>query len=200
LLRIWYRFAVFILGPEIIFILVGKRPEDSEVVIQASIKRGGFNLEQTIFHHMETVRGITEQTIKRIPEEVSDLIPEGFNNNIRWNFGHIAYVQEKLVVGILGEEMNIPKDYERLFSAGTKPAEWNETPPSLTEIAMILTEQKTRIKGFLPGRLHEKLPTPFTNRAGITFYTAGEAFLFSFYHEALHIETIKRLYRSISSL
>jgi uncharacterized damage-inducible protein DinB len=156
-------------------------------------------LEQTIFHHMETVRGITEQSIKKIPEEISDTIPKGFNNNIRWNFGHIAFVQEKLVFGLLGEEMNIPKDYEQLFGAGTKPAEWKETPPSFTEIAEILTEQKTRIKDFLQGRLHENLPTPFTNRGGITFYTVGEVFLYSFYHEALHIESIKRLYKSVSS-
>ncbi|MBS4190521.1 DinB family protein [Bacillus sp. FJAT-49705] len=157
-------------------------------------------MEQTIMHHLETVRKITEQTMKKIPEEISDIIPEGFNNNIRWNFGHIAFVQEKLVFELLGEEMNFPKDYEQLFGAGTKPAEWKETQPSYAEIAKILTEQKTRIKDFLQGRLHEKLPTPFTNRVGITFYTVGEAFLFSFYHEALHIETIKRLYRSISSI
>ena len=159
-----------------------------------------FFLEQTIIQHMKTVRGITEQTMKGIPEEVMDRIPHGFNNNIRWNFGHIAFVQEKLVYGILGEEMNIPKEYEKLFGAGTKPAEWIGTPPSFTEIAEILSEQKTRIKDFLPGRFHENLPTPYTNRGGITFYTVGEAFLYSFYHEALHIETIKRLYGSISSV
>ncbi|USK62359.1 DinB family protein [Peribacillus asahii] len=156
-------------------------------------------MEQTIIHHMETVRSITEQTLKKTPEEISDTIPKGFNNNIRWNFGHIAFIQEKLVFGLLGEEMNIPRDYERLFGAGTKPAEWKETPPSFAEIDEILTEQKTRIKNFIPGRFHEKLQTPFTNRAGITFYTFGEVLLFSFYHEALHIETIKRLYRTISS-
>jgi uncharacterized damage-inducible protein DinB len=156
-------------------------------------------LEPTIIRHLETVREITEQMIKKIPEEISDIVPKGFNNNIRWNFGHIASVQEKLVFRILGEEMGIPKEYEQFFGAGTKPADWEGTPPSLAEIAVVLTEQKTRIKDFIQGRLHEKLPTPFTNRAGITFYTLGETLLFSFYHEALHVETIKRLYRSISS-
>ena len=165
---------------------------------QQRFKKEAFFLEQTIIQHMETVRGITEQTMKKIPEEVSDIIPEGFNNNIRWNFGHIAFVQEKLVFGILGKEMNIPKEYEQLFGAGTKPSEWIETPPSFTEIAEVLTEQKTRIKDFIPGRLHENLSKPFTNRVGITLYTVGEAFLYSFYHEAIHIETIKRLYKSIS--
>jgi len=148
---------------------------------------------------METVRGITNQTLKKIPEEISDLIPKGFNNSIRWNFGHIAFIQEKLVFELLGEEKNIPGNYEQLFGAGTKPAEWKETPPSFTEIAEILTEQKTRIRDFLQGRLHENLPTPFINRSGITFYTVGEVFLFSFYHEALHIGTIKQLRKSIYS-
>lgn len=156
-------------------------------------------MEQTIFNHMETVRGITEKSIERIPEEISDIIPEGFNNNIRWNFGHIAFVQDKIVFGILGEEMKVPKNYENLFGAGTKPSDWAVTPPSFTEIAAVLADQKSRIKAFLPGRLDEKLAKPFTNRGGITFYTAGEAFLFSFYHEAMHIETIKQIYKSISS-
>ena len=156
-------------------------------------------MEQTIFDHMETVRGITEKSIKRIPEEMADIIPEGFNNSIRWNLGHIAYVQEKLVFGISGEMMNVPMNYERLFGAGTKPAEWTEPPPSFKEIAAVLTGQKSRIKTFLHGRLDQKLPRPYTNRSGITFYTTGEAFLYGFYHEALHMETINRIYRSISS-
>ncbi|KAB2334542.1 DinB family protein [Cytobacillus depressus] len=156
-------------------------------------------MDKTIIQHMETVRQITERAIMRIPEEMANTIPKGFNNNIRWNFGHIAFVQEKLVYGLLGEEMNIPSNYEQLFGAGTSPADWMEMPPSLLEIAEVLTEQKERIKEFIQWHLYETLPTPFTNRSGITFYTVGEAFLFSFYHEAMHVETIKHLYRVISS-
>lgn len=155
-------------------------------------------MEQLILRHMETVRGITEQTIQKIPEAIADIVPPGFHNNIRWNFGHIAFVQERLVFGILGEEMSLPPAYETFFAPGTKPAEWDGTPPSFAEIATVLAEQKTRIRHFIQGRWHDKLPTPFTNRGGITFYTAGEALLFSFYHEAMHVETIKRLYRAIS--
>ncbi|WP_163103458.1 DinB family protein [Peribacillus alkalitolerans] len=156
-------------------------------------------MEQTIFQHMDTVRQITLKSIKKIPEKIADIVPNGLNNNIRWNCGHIAFVQEKLVFGSLNEEMKLPKNYEELFAGGTKPSEWNETPPSLEEIEAVLTEQSSRIKVFLPGRFHEKLPTPFTNRAGITFHTVGETFLFSFYHEALHMDTIKHIYKSIRS-
>jgi hypothetical protein len=163
------------------------------------LDKGEDFLEEMIFNHMETVRRITEQAIKKSPEEISDIVPEGFNNNIRWNFGHIAYIQEKLVLGLIGEKMNIPDQYEQFFAPGTKPSEWKETPPSFTEISLVLSEQKTRIKNFLPGRFEKKLATPFTNRGGNTFQTVGETFLFSFYHEALHMETIKRLQRAISS-
>lgn len=55
---------------------------------------------------MEIVRGITMKSINRIPEEIVDIVPKGFNNNIHWNFGHIAFIQEKLVYGVLDEMMS----------------------------------------------------------------------------------------------
>ncbi|WP_277585172.1 DinB family protein [Psychrobacillus antarcticus] len=156
-------------------------------------------MEQTIFQHMQVVRGITEKSILQIPEELADIVPTGFTNNIRWNFGHIAYIQEKLVFGVSGEKMTLPEAYEVFFSAGTKPADWIGTPPSLAEISGELIGQKQRITDYLSENLRKTLPEPFTNKAGITFHTLGETFLFSFYHEALHMETIKRVYRAIKN-
>ncbi|MFJ5768694.1 DinB family protein [Psychrobacillus sp. NPDC093180] len=156
-------------------------------------------MEQTILHHMETVRSITIKSINTIPEEITDIVPEGFNNNIRWNFGHIAFVQERLIYSVLGEKTSLPVEYEKFFGPGTKPADWKETPPTLMEISSVLAEQTERIKEFVPKRFSSKLPTPFTNRMGISFYTLGETLLFSFYHEAMHMETIKRIYKTISN-
>ncbi|MDR0136562.1 DinB family protein [Metabacillus idriensis] len=156
-------------------------------------------MEQTIMQHMEIVRGITENTLSRIPEERADIIPAGYNNNIRWNFGHIACIQEKLVFELSGAESGVPRNYKELFSAGTKPSDWKGTPPSFAEISEVLNHQKDRLKEYIPGHFHQKLKEPFTNRAGITFHTVGETFLFSFYHEAMHIETIKRIYRAVKS-
>ncbi|WP_419880897.1 DinB family protein [Peribacillus sp. B-H-3] len=156
-------------------------------------------MEDLIFRHMETVRGITENLIKKFPEETADIVPEGFNNSIRWNFGHIAFIQEKLVFGLLGKEGGLPEEYEEFFKAGSKPADWSDAPPSMSEIADELSKQKSRIRSFLESSMDIKFPEPFTNKAGIKLYTSGEAFLFSFFHEAMHIETIKLIYRKISS-
>src|SRR5690606_17634294 len=115
--------------------------------------------------HMQIVRGITEKTIQQIPEELADIIPVGFTNNIRWNFGHIAYIQEKLVFGVVGEKMSLPVAYEIFFSAGTKPTDWIGTPPTLSEILGELIAQKERIGSALPGNLQKRLPEPFINKA-----------------------------------
>src|SRR5690625_2452759 len=155
-------------------------------------------MEEMIFRYMDTIRDHTVNTINELTEETADVIPPGFNNNIRWNLGHIAFIQDRVTFKMLGEEMGVPKIYKLLFSPGTKPANWQFPTPSLTELSAELTDQKTRIREFLTGRLDEKLDKPFTNGMGLTFYTIGECLLFTFYHEALHMEVIKRINLSIN--
>ena len=153
-------------------------------------------MEKIFYRHMDQVRELTLKAIKQIPENLADEIPNGFNNNIRWNFGHIAYTQEKLCFMLLGIEMGVPDTYETYFAAGTKPAKWRETPSTLEEIAQVLVEQSHRIKQTFP--IEQSLPKPFTNKMGVTFNTSTEALLFSFYHEGIHMETIRRLYKLVS--
>lgn len=154
-------------------------------------------MEQTIFKHMETIRELTLKVFDRIPEEVMDVVPVGFNNSIRWNLGHIAFIQDRLVYQVAGESIGLPDSFEEFFKAGTKPSDWIGQPPSLSEIKNALVSQPARIKETQLGHIDEGLPEPFTNRMGITFQTKGETLLFTFYHEAMHMETIKYIYRAI---
>ena len=154
-------------------------------------------MEQSIFQTVEKVRNLTLQTLEKMPEDIADIVPDGYNNNIRWNFGHIAVVHEKLTIGALGEKINIPESFINYFAPGTKPADWKNPPPSLKEIASVLKEQNSRIKQILSGRLEEKLPVPFTTSSGMKFSTAVETLTFSLFHEGMHLETVKRIYRNL---
>lgn len=154
-------------------------------------------MEQTIFKNMENVRGLTMKVFERIPEEVMDVVPGGFNNSIRWNLGHIAYIQDRHVYIAAEEPIGLPDSFEQYFKPGTKPADWIGAPPTLSEIKEALATQPARIKQSREGQLHEALPKPYTNLLGVTFYTKGELLLFNFYHEALHAEAIKHIYRAI---
>lgn len=140
-------------------------------------------MEEIIFRHMDSIRGITLNTLAEVTEEEADLIPDGFNNNIRWNLGHIAFVQDRVTFHLLEEEMGVPKLYKFLFSPGTSPDKWQFPAPSLEELAAILTKQNKRIQDTFAGRLDEQLDPAFTNGMGLTFQTIGESLLFTFYHE-----------------
>ncbi|WP_243292332.1 DinB family protein [Bacillus sp. FJAT-47783] len=153
--------------------------------------------ETLLFEHVKTTREITENMLKKIPESDFMDIPAGFNNNLLWNFGHIAYVQDMLVYHLIGETMHVPDSYETYFARGTKPKDWALAPPTIDEVKMVLVEQKERIHENLRGKLDTPLPQPFTNGTGKEFYTVGETLLFSTYHEALHMNTILRIYRSL---
>ncbi|MGG0792028.1 DinB family protein [Peribacillus simplex] len=59
-------------------------------------------------------------------DEVSLFIPEGFNNNIKWNLGHIYVVQEKFAFNIINERTTMQKNIFDLFSIATKPTDWGE--------------------------------------------------------------------------
>jgi hypothetical protein len=154
-------------------------------------------MKDSIIRQLYITRSITEDLLKKTPEEIFDIIPAGFNNNIRWNFGHIAYIQEKLVFGLSGGEVSLPPSFQVNFSAGTRPIESHKGVPLISEIATELTNQKVRIKEYALNNFHNTLSTPYTNSMGVTFYTFTDAFLFSFYHEALHVQTIKELKKVI---
>lgn len=154
-------------------------------------------MEKDLFHTIVTVRGLTENLLNQIPEQIVDIIPDGFNNNIRWNFGHIAVIQEKLAFEALGEELGLPYEFVTYFAAGTSPNNWDKSVPSLDDIHSVLTEQKSRIQSKLKGRLNEALPSTLRINRLISLTTVAQTLQFSLFHEGMHIKTIKNIQRLI---
>lgn len=154
-------------------------------------------MEDYLKAHLDTVRTLTLSVLDNTPEEFADRIPEGYRNSIRWNFGHILYIQERLAYEVTGGKGHLPEEYARLFAAGTSPADWNETPPTLADIKEQMLLQSERIKQSHASGLDHPLPQPFTNKLGITFDTVGGCLLFSFFHEGLHLDTIHHYIRQL---
>ncbi|MBM7647409.1 hypothetical protein JOC78_000330 [Bacillus ectoiniformans] len=154
-------------------------------------------MEQHIFKHMDTIRAITLNVLNEVPEEKMAVLPPGFNNHILWNAGHIAFVQEKIVLGLSGDEGQLTPSFEEFFGAGTKPADWEGTPPSIKEVKEALINLPKRIKETMAGRIAEPLKAPYTNKTGVTFTTVADALFYSFYHEALHLEKMKLIMKHL---
>ncbi|MBS4022329.1 MAG: DinB family protein [Dethiobacter sp.] len=149
-------------------------------------------MEQSLFDQMNYLRQRTITTVKDLSDKEANAIPEGFNNNILWNTGHICLIQEQLVFAFAKEPMGTPDDFPALFAMGTKPSEWASKPPALSELIQLLQEQPVRIQERLKNRLNDTVALPFVI-PGLKLQTFAELLTFTFYHEGTHIQAIKML-------
>lgn len=160
---------------------------ENMIIIYISYKKVGEKMnEADVFQQLDLVRKISLNELGGITEEQGDFIPEGFRNNIRWNLGHIYTFQNSILSNHVGVDLDTPKYYEDLFSPGTKPADWKGDVPTLTEIIEKLTLQPGQIKAALSGKLDEPAIKPFIKQNNV-----GQILTFTFYHEGLHISTVK---------
>jgi len=54
--------------------------------------------------------------------------PEGFANNIAWNVGHLIFAQQGLTYTRLGLKPDMTRQYAKMYSPGTSPADWERKP------------------------------------------------------------------------
>ncbi|MFC3801854.1 DinB family protein [Cohnella sp. GCM10012308] len=145
----------------------------------------------------KTVRRLSMDAIEAIPESLFDIRPEGFNNTIRWNAGHLIYWMDAYRSLCFSAESAIPPSYAAFFNSGTKPADWTATPPDKEELLAIMALQLASFDEIAPSRLNEPLPSPL--RFGpLTFRLAGELFNFGLMHESMHLATCGSLVKAAS--
>jgi len=112
-------------------------------------------------------------------------IPDGFNNNIIWNIGHIIVAQQSLIYKGSNLPMLISDDLVNLYKSGTKPAgstsqdEVNE----LKELLIVLiAKTETDFKNGVFKTYNER-----TTVTGFHLASVKDAFEFNNYHEGLHL-------------
>lgn len=114
-----------------------------------------------------------------------NLIPDGFNNNLIWNAGHVIATMELLTYGLAGLPLPSGTDFVDRYRKGTRPV----APASSSEIGYILKAQHTSIQ-----QLEQDLETAdfgkyraYATSYGVTIASIKEAMVFNNMHEAMHI-------------
>ncbi|MFD0587298.1 DinB family protein [Paenibacillus sp. GCM10027627] len=146
-------------------------------------------MTQAILNTAQVLRQIVIGTLGQISETGMDTQPEGFNNTIRWNVGHIVYWMDKYSTLSFNSPPQLPELYEAYFNSGTKPSNWVEAPPSKEELMEQLSAQFARLSPLTPELLNTKLQSPF-ELGPFKFHTSGELFNFALMHEAIHLGVI----------
>jgi uncharacterized damage-inducible protein DinB len=142
-------------------------------------------LSELLFKQFELTRGSFLKNIEGITAEQASVQPEGFNNNIHWNIGHVLTVAEQFMMGFPKKSNHLPANYIELFGNGTRPSEWTGDVPSVDVLRDQLKAQLGRIKEVPASTLNEKLKKPF-----LGLETFGELANMALFHEAYHLGQI----------
>ncbi len=113
-------------------------------------------------------------------------VPPRYDNNIAWNLGHIAVVQQRIIYGSSGLPLSVPEDMIPLYLPGTSPADWETEPDAEALVAMLMPQQEQLESDYAAGRFNEGEFKGFTSRSGLTLGDLDGVLNFNIYHESQH--------------
>ncbi|WP_054957536.1 DinB family protein [Paenibacillus dakarensis] len=156
-------------------------------------------MSSSIIHSAKAIHNMAIHQIQSIPEELFDIQAPQFNNTIRWHAGHIIVVLNHFLSMSIPYSYEVPEGYKGLFGPGTKPADWDVTPPTKDELVQQLSEQLEHLSEVTPDMLEETLKSP-VDLGSKHFEKAGELFNFALLHEAMHLGNISSMLKVVKTM
>jgi DinB superfamily len=150
--------------------------------------------ENKFFTQFRELRVQTIELAESIAPDIIDIVPEGFNNSIRWNLGHILVAWDYGIFPKINEAWRIPEQYYSMFGKGSRPSTWTEEPPSIDEIMDKLKTQVGDIITASDGKLNDLIAQPFLR----VKYLRG-MFQFHIREERHHLDCMLRIKAAIES-
>ncbi len=134
-------------------------------------------MRQTRINYLQLVKDLSIDQLNRIPD--------GFNNNLVWNYGHIVVTLPLLTYGLSGLPMPVDTRFVNLYRRGTRPeteideAEW-KLLQDVSEQTIIQVGQDYQ------AGLFEEYKS-YTTTFGYALTSVEEAIQFAPVHEGLHL-------------
>jgi len=123
--------------------------------------------------------------LNAFPLQALNRIPEGFNNNLIWNFGHVIVTQQLLCYKLSGLEMQVSDEQVQAYRKGSKPerAVSDNEVQALKRLGLMTIDQLRRdLEKDVFQDFHE-----YTTSFGVTLSSIEEAIHFNSMHETLHL-------------
>lgn len=140
---------------------------------------------------MEKQLSISRQTrrnflslIDSLSTEQLNKIPEGLNNNIVWNLGHIIVTQQLLCYALAGVTPTMEKSLIEKYRKGTRPEGFidsDEINVLKSHLFSLVDELEKDIKTGMFGNYQ-----PYTTSYGVELTSINDAVAFFPVHEAMH--------------
>lgn len=137
----------------------------------------------TRFHMMRELEGLTDEQMLHIPE--------GRDDNILWNVGHLLCSLSRLTYVFSGHPLPIPEGYLALFGKDTSARDWKQNP-DIQAVVDRFTELPDQIE-------HDYREGIFAAYKSLQIVpdndiaSVEEAIAFHCFHEGLHIGKVLTL-------
>ncbi|GAA4295146.1 DinB family protein [Aestuariibaculum suncheonense] len=142
-------------------------------------------------------RQFFNQFIENTSLEDLNKVPEGFNNNIIWNIGHIVVTQQLLAYKLSGLPMMIDEVMISKYMKGTKP-EGNVSQDEVDDIKVLLFSTVEKTKEDVANDVFKTFNAYTVSTTGNTLNTIEDAFEFILFHEGMHLGYVMALVRAIN--
>jgi len=140
---------------------------------------------QQHFDFLKVSRNNVLRFLSQFDEEQMNTIPEGFNNNLAWNLGHLVATQQLLNYKLSGLPFHVNDELIDKYRKGTKPT----APIKASEIGL-LNELMTDCVDKLVVDYNEGVFKEFktyTTSFNATLTSIENAIAFNNIHEGLHL-------------
>ncbi|MFT5193936.1 MAG: hypothetical protein ACI85U_000942 [Candidatus Promineifilaceae bacterium] len=127
------------------------------------------------------------ESVKDLTLEQWMLIPEGHDNNIAWNVGHLIWAQIGLTYGHSDLEMPISREsYIPLYGIGSSPADWASDPDPAELLKTFMAMPDRMIADATAGLFDQADFEPWQTGGGAQFNTLLDMMIYNAAHEGEH--------------
>ena len=147
------------------------------------------------FYVLNQTRSNILKAIEGYSIEELNKIPDGFNNNLIWNFGHVIVTQQLLCYALANLPMQLSDEIVNKYRKGSKPTEFVSQSEFefLKEHALELPKQTA--EDFKKGIFEAY--NAYTTSFNVLINNVEEAITFNNVHEGLHFGSILALRKLI---
>jgi len=140
---------------------------------------------------IKTTRLFLLSVIEGLNLEQFNKVPEGFNNNIIWNLGHMIAAQQGICYLRSGLELKVPENIFHEFKPGSKP-ERHYSQQEINDIRCMMISTLDQLITDLENGIF-KTYTNITTRYNVELKNISDAIDFIPFHEGLHSGCIMSL-------
>jgi len=156
------------------------------------------NHMQFTFDVLSNIRPFFKQHIENNSLEDLNKIPEGFNNNIIWNIGHIVVTAQLLAYKLSGLPMHISDELVNKYRKDSKP-DSAVTQEEVNQIEKLLFSTLEQLESDYKKDVFKTYNAYTVSTTGNTLTNIEEALQFILFHESMHLGYILALKRAIKN-